>query len=226
MEQQSIFSVRSVYREAKVYFKRHFYYFFSAFLFIGIVNIALSAISPSAEEYSSLSLMAIGGVVAVLISIVGVFIQMYLQMKVMKATLSVVRDPDYVPQFQNFFVREGDGRTIVWRFFLTSILVGFFVLGGFILLIIPGIYIAIRMSFAVYILVDKKCRPMEAIRASWELTRGNFWKIFRFALITGFFFLITFIAFIVTIPLMQVMQITLYNRLQKGREVPSPVLEA
>lgn len=208
-------------------FKKHISYFISTFLFIGIVSIGLSIASPSFEEYSSLSLILIGTLISFLISIVSLFVQMYLQIKVMRTTLRAMREPEYTPHFNDFFVREGNGKLLVKRFFITSILTGLFVLGGFILFILPGIYIAVRMSFATYIVADTGSKPMDAIRESWAMTKGRFWALLRYSLIVAFFALITIIAFIVTAPLMQVMTMNLYERLRKAKEgtVPIPVRE-
>lgn len=64
-----------------------------------------------------------------------------------------------------------------WRMFLLQLLVGLTIVGGFILLIVPGIFFALRLSLASYYLVDKNCGVMEAYKASWEGTKGNLGKI-------------------------------------------------
>lgn len=217
MEKETVISVRGIFRESKALFKKHFYYFFAAFIFITIINIALSIITPDTEKYSDTSLMIIAGIVAFLVSIVSIFVQIYLQIKVMRATLRTMRDPEYVPEFNNFFVREGDGRMVTKRFFITQLLSILFILGGFILFIIPGVYIAVRFSLASYIVADTSARPMDALRESWAMTKGKFWILFRYNVIVAFFAIITIIAFIVTIPLLQIMTLNLYERLAKGK---------
>jgi uncharacterized membrane protein len=228
MEKQRLISVRGIYRESKVLFKKHIYYFVTAFLFIGVVNVGINALSPDVEKFSSLPLMIIGGLIAVSIAIIAVLIQIYLQIKVIRATLRTMREPEYVPQFNNFFVQEGNGRFLVKRFFLTGLLVGLFALGGIILLILPGIYIAVRMSFATYVVADTGAKPMDAIRESWAMTKGKFWALARYSVIVVFFAILTFIAFIVTAPLLQVMTLNLYERLLKDKQTlaSTPVLEA
>lgn len=64
-----------------------------------------------------------------------------------------------------------------WRMFLLQLLVGLTVLGGFILLFVPGIIFALKLSLASYYLVDKNCGVMEAYKSSWEATKGNLGKI-------------------------------------------------
>ena len=61
--------------------------------------------------------------------------------------------------------------------FLTMILIT----GGFILLIIPGILLAIRLSFTGFALVEDRLDPIESIKKSWALSRGRFWPLFGFA---------------------------------------------
>ncbi len=61
-----------------------------------------------------------------------------------------------------------------------GLLQGLSVLGGFILLIIPGIYLMIKVLFAQYAYVferDSGVRGIAALRRSSELTRGFWWGI-------------------------------------------------
>ena len=136
----------------------------------------------------------------------------------MRGTLRTMREPEFKPEFNSFFIREGGGQMLVKRFFITAIISTLFILGGFILLILPGIYIAVRMSFAMYIVADTGAKPMEAIRESWAMTKGKFWALLRYNIIVAFFALITIIAFIVTMPLLQIMTLNLYERLLKEKQ--------
>ncbi len=226
MDQKTLFSFSSLYREGKGYFKKHFYFFFSAFLITLVISTAFSVISPNPEDAPTLGLMLVGGTIALLISLVSAFFQNYLRAKIITTTLKVIREEENNPLFKNLFVQEKGDIATTWQLFFTAILVTLFVLGGIILLIIPGIYISIRMSFAYYILIDKKLTPMEAIRESWKLTEGKVWKLFCFYFIMFFFLLVTFLAFFLTIPFMQVVHVTLYNRLIKKDEIlTNPVIE-
>lgn len=69
------------------------------------------------------------------------------------------------------------------RFLGVTILSGLAVMGGFLLLIIPGIIIAIRLQFAQYLLVDKNTGVMESLKKSWEMTKGVTLKLFLFGLV-------------------------------------------
>lgn len=54
---------------------------------------------------------------------------------------------------------------------------------GLLLLIVPGVYLAIRWMFADILVVEKGLRPMEALKASSELTEGVRWKLFLYTLV-------------------------------------------
>ena len=54
---------------------------------------------------------------------------------------------------------------------------------GLLCFIIPGVYLAIRWMFAEFYVIDKGLRPVEALQASSNLTRGNMWWLFLFMLL-------------------------------------------
>lgn len=73
---------------------------------------------------------------------------------------------------------------------VATLVAGIAIMIGFLLLIIPGIFIAARLSFYPLIAIDERLGPMDALRASWERTRGHFWLIFLSWLLAG---VITFV---------------------------------
>ena len=60
------------------------------------------------------------------------------------------------------------------------ILYGLIILAGFILLIIPGIYWAIRYHYVGYLIIDQNMKPVAALKRSGELTRGVWWHLLGF----------------------------------------------
>lgn len=71
-----------------------------------------------------------------------------------------------------------------WSVFLASILVVLSVVAGLILLILPGIYLAIRLSQFQFAIVDQKLGPIEGMKASWAMTKGNVLNLILLGLAT------------------------------------------
>ena len=80
---------------------------------------------------------------------------------------------------------------------LSNLLVIAIVVAGFFLLIIPGIIFAIKLAFVPYLVIDKKLDPVEAVKRSWEMTKGHGWTIFGMAILSFFIYLAGIIALIV-----------------------------
>lgn len=69
---------------------------------------------------------------------------------------------------------------------VASILFGFAVVIGFILLIIPGIILALRLGFYQQAIVEKNLGILESLKYSWKLTRQNGFSLFGFAILSLF----------------------------------------
>ena len=64
------------------------------------------------------------------------------------------------------------------EFLVGSILYGLLVFAGILLLIIPGIYWAVRYQFFGYCILDRDVGPVEAMKMSGRITRGSWWNLF------------------------------------------------
>lgn len=64
-----------------------------------------------------------------------------------------------------------------WVALGTSILLALIVLAGLLLLIIPGLYLALRLSYTLAIVANEDLGPIDSLKRSWELTKGNLWDI-------------------------------------------------
>jgi hypothetical protein len=58
-------------------------------------------------------------------------------------------------------------------------------MGGFALLIIPGIYLSILLCFALYVFIDEKKEGMSAAVQSWHYVQGYWWPVFGRLLFIG-----------------------------------------
>jgi hypothetical protein len=111
------------------------------------------------------------GLLALLITaVIGVIITAVLQAALLRgAAQGTIGDPvDIDASYKWGFARFGS-------VLLISILVGLAVLGGLILLIIPGLIFAVMFSVSVPALVVENKRGTEAMSRSWNLVKGHFW---------------------------------------------------
>ncbi len=68
---------------------------------------------------------------------------------------------------------------------------------GFILLIVPGIILAVRLSFVPFLVIDEGRGPVEALIESWSRTSGYSWTILGAALQAVIIVIVGFIILIV-----------------------------
>ncbi len=62
-------------------------------------------------------------------------------------------------------------------YLIMSVLVGFTVVLGFILLIIPGVILAARYAFTEFELLLNELKPIDAMKNSWHITKNYMWVI-------------------------------------------------
>lgn len=71
---------------------------------------------------------------------------------------------------------------MAWRravpLILTTLLLLVILLPAFVILLIPGIYLSVRLFATQYAVILEHKSPTEALSASWELTQGHWWSIF------------------------------------------------
>ncbi len=72
-----------------------------------------------------------------------------------------------------------------WSVLLVSVLVGLATVAGLILLVIPGIYIGIRLAVSIEALVVEGRKGTQAMARSWELVGGHWWHAFGTLVVAG-----------------------------------------
>lgn len=106
---------------------------------------------------------------------------------------------------------------LILRYLGATILYMFMVFVGFILLIIPGIYLAIRYQFYSFLIVDKNMGIMDSFKKSSAMTEGIKWNLFLFALallgINILGALVLFVGLLVAIPTSVMATVYVYRKL-------------
>jgi uncharacterized membrane protein len=104
-----------------------------------------------------------------------------------------------------------------WRVLGASILFGLMVGVGFIFLIVPGIYLALRFQYFAYCIVDRNAGVTDSFRQSTHITHSVKWKLLGFSILIGLInvlgFLCLFIGLFVTVPTTMMAIVFVYRRL-------------
>jgi uncharacterized membrane protein len=168
--------------------------------------------------FSTLLILAVGsmtGTKLFLLGFISFIFSIIIKMGYTKIFLRIYDGEN--PKFEDMFKEYG----IFWRYLGASILTCLAVLGGLILLIIPGLVWAIRFSFSPVIVVDTKMRPVAAMKESWAITKGQFWKLLGFYITIGLFNLLGLICLgiglLVTVPVSTLASIYVYRELSKAK---------
>jgi hypothetical protein len=69
-----------------------------------------------------------------------------------------------------------------WRFVGGEILATLVIIAGFILLVVPGVIAAVGPGFVPFLLVDRPIGPVDSLKESWRITKGNKWQLFLLGL--------------------------------------------
>ena len=108
---------------------------------------------------------------------------------------------------------------LLWPYIAAALLTGLAVIGGLILLILPGIFVAVRLSMVRFEVIDG-AGIRESLNKSWALTAGHFWRLFLFMLalivlnVLGAALLM--VGLLVSIPVTMLAYAHVYQKLKKG----------
>jgi len=122
---------------------------------------------------------------------------------------------------------------LLFKYLLAGVLYALAIIAGLILFIIPGFLAAVRYSMASFLVVDRGMGPLEAMRKSAEITRGERWHLLVAGLVLAGFAVLGAIALFVgllwTFPTAVVAAAFIYRRLSPrepgaGAGVPAAAL--
>jgi uncharacterized membrane protein len=183
--------------------KQNILFFLGIFVVWAFITIASSAIQGSINRSGSFLL-------SFLFSLVMWVINSIFSMGVINITLKFVDKKK--PSLKDLYYTQK-----LFNYILASILRGLIILGGFILLIVPGIILAVKLQFAEYLVVDRKLNYDAALRGSWKMTKGVKWNLFLLGILLFLINLLGLlclaVGLLVTVPLAMVAEAYVYRKL-------------
>lgn len=120
-------------------------------------------------------------VVLVIVAIAAIVCLIYAQILFAMAPMFAVSDEKMLSIKQAILA----GKPKVVPFFLTCLLMGLLTLVGFVLLIVPGIYLAVALSFSIWFVVLEGIDGTDALKKSKELVQGRWFAVFGRWVVVG-----------------------------------------
>jgi len=115
----------------------------------------------------------------------------------------------------------------VFAFVIATVIYGIVVILGLFLLIVPGIFFALRLQFYSYLIIDKGLNPFEALSESYNLTRGFALDLLILIIVQFFILIFGLLFFIIgvipAIGYIKVINAMVYRSLIEG-DGPIPAL--
>lgn len=139
--------------------------------FVGliVINIVINAIPGLFQNANQLVLMIINLAAAV--------VNVIITIGMMKISLKFVNGEK--AEYADLF----NGYQLFWGYLGAAILYGIMVFLGTLLLVIPGIILALMFGLFGYVIVSKQLGPIYALKRSAAVTAGARWQMFLFVLV-------------------------------------------
>ena len=124
--------------------------------------------------------LPIGAAAGALVMAIGLFAGIVLSVAILRAVDHPTRELDSIP----------DGLTRALPKTVLFVLVAGLIQGlavgiGFLLLVIPGLFLLVSLYFSQVFVVIEDEGPLEALSSSWSLSKGNRFRIFGLVLLIG-----------------------------------------
>lgn len=192
-------------------FKKRPWIFIGAMALMFIASFINSAISGGLNESGNGFLVLLGFILSVAI---GVYIEMILTSFLLKTHESV----------ESVSWKDVSSNLPFWKYLGAKIFAVLLIIIGFILLIIPGIILALMFFAVQYLVIDKKLGPVEALKESKRITDGHKWDLLVLMIVVIILnvlgVLVFFVGLLVTIPVSALAMVHAYRTLEhKANEI-------
>lgn len=186
-------------------------WFFVAILFIsGFIQVFPKIVSSLAGKEPPIIL----SLVLIVISFAVAIVKLIMDLGFIKIALKL--HDNQSAEIKDLFGSAG----LFWKYLGGVILYNLIVSGGVILLIIPGIIFATRFQFYSYLIIDQGLGPIDALKRSWTITKG---QVINLLLLGSLIIilnlagvLVLLVGLLATIPTTIMAQAYVYRKLQAG----------
>lgn len=177
-----------------------------------LIAVPLLIFGLSLPSVSDIAVMV--GIPTMAVLLLGAFIfSLFFQVGLIKMTLGAI---DGKQTSAGDFFRVSP--IAVLNFVLTMFMYSILVVVGLILLIVPGIYWAIKYGYAGYSVLDKGYSPIRAFKESGHITEGVKWDVFLLWHVLGFLSAVGgyfFVGFFVILPISLLVMAWTYRNLER-----------
>jgi uncharacterized membrane protein len=200
MDQQKNFSIKESIIEAYSLTKDNFLFFVKILFFILILNIIFSLLIDFLFTKNNL-----------LKNIFNLLFSIFIEIGFIVISLKIYNKQKV--EFNELFLNY----KYFLNYFLAKMIYFILIFLGFILLIIPGIIIGLRLQFFNYLIFEKNFNIIESFKTSWKITKGSTLKLFLLSIILTLINLLGLLFFLIglffTIPLTRLISISVYKKL-------------
>lgn len=103
------------------------------------------------------------------------------------------------------------------NYLAVSVLYTLLVMVGLVLFIVPGIYWALRYAYGPFLVVDRNLGPLQALKASSEITQGVKWNLLGFVIVLALLnfvgVILLLVGYLITAPITWIASAWVYRKL-------------
>ncbi len=176
------FTIDSAVRNGWDKMKKNFWFFLLIFVIVWAVVIVLTFLQSETIN---------NGILYVIMAAIGITVDLLIGVGIIKISLLI--NDNKPAKLNNLYIHY----RLIGKFFLAMILKIILVGIGFLLLIIPGIYLSVRFRFVGYLIIDKDMGILESFAGSSKMTKGLKWSVLSFEITSLFIFALGLLALVI-----------------------------
>lgn len=196
-------SIKEMFRASWAVFQKHLWVFVGATAILGAISLISDKISKEIGD-------PLGGIIGIIIMVLLWWLYIgYVRMALTAYSGGMIKIND---------LYSGKWPMLL-QFAIAAVLTGIIVAVGIVLLIVPGIIAQVGLLFGAFFVVDKGMKGIDAMKASWNLTKGHrmdiFWAFLVLILLNFAGLLLVGLGLLVTVPVTALALTHLYRELDK-----------